>query len=126
MSADSPRCGSTASLANNSSLRFATSIDSPDSTKDKSNSLYREAFADADVYIMEGFLDIHPNLHPTLKKLLLPRPCIPSGIKAQVLHSSEDIQTNFSSPMPLFLMTYTTNRDQQISIIAKKKQSGIS
>ena len=65
--------------------------------KEKSKSFYRQAFAEANILIAEGFLNLHPNLPVAVKNLLTPRPCLPADMKNLVLSLEPAILTNLVS-----------------------------
>lgn len=79
MSVDNSRHGST--VGSNSPRRIARNTDSPGPAKDKSKSFYRQAFAEANILISEGFLNVHPNLPIAVQDLLAPRACLPADLK---------------------------------------------
>ena len=93
MSVDSSRRGSV--LGPNSPRN--RNADSPGPTKDKSKSFYRQAFAEVNIMVSEGFLNLHLNLPVAVKNLLAPRPCLPTDMKNLVSPLKRAILTSVVS-----------------------------
>jgi hypothetical protein len=95
MSVDNSRHGST--VGSNSPRRIARNTDSPGPAKGQSKSFYRQAFAEANILISEGFLNVHPNLPIAVQELLAPRACLPADLKLLVSSCNLAILTSLVS-----------------------------
>ena len=92
MSGDNGRRGSTLG-PNSPRNRVSGNTESSGPIKDKDKLLYRQAFAEDNILIAEGFLNLHPLLPIPVKNLLAPRPCLPADMK------------NLVSPLNLVILT---------------------
>ena len=123
MSVDNSGRGSTLG-PNSPRNRVSRNTESPSPTKDKSKSFYRQAFAEANILIAEGFLNLHPLLPIAVKNLLAPRPCLPADMKNLVSTLKLVILTSLVF-LALSLPNAFTMKGRLMFIPVKKQRFGI-